>query len=60
MLSPSYGFDSSEATLSTLMQALAIMASGRAVFLSDPAVEWSEERLASLLEAERAKELPCS
>lgn len=60
MLSPSYGFDSSEATLSTLMQALAIMASGRAVFLADPAIEWSEERLASLLEAERAKELPCS
>ncbi|VTY05797.1 TIGR03089 family protein [Rothia mucilaginosa] len=60
MLSPSYGFDSSNATLSTLMQALAIMASGHAVFLADPAVEWSEERLTSLLEAERAKELPCS
>lgn len=42
------------------MQALAIMASGHAVFLADPAVEWSEERLTSLLEAERAKELPCS
>lgn len=57
-LSPDYGFDASEATLSTLQQVLAILASDHAVFVADPSVDWQDEQLASLMVAERAVEIP--
>ena len=57
-LSPDYGFDASEATLSTLLEVLAILASGHAVFVADPSVDWQDGQLASLMVAERAVEIP--
>ena len=57
-LSPDYGFDASEATLSTLLEVLAILLSGHAVFVADPTVGWQDEQLASLMDSERAVEIP--
>lgn len=57
-LSPDYGFDASEATLSTLLEVLAILLSGHAVFVADPSVNWQGEQLASLMASERAAEIP--
>jgi len=57
-LSPDYGFDASEATLSALLEVLAILASGHAVFVADPSVNWQDGQLASLMVAERAVEIP--
>lgn len=59
-LSPDYGFDASEATLSALLEVLAILASGHAVFVADPSVNWQDGQLASLMVAERAVEIPCA
>ena len=59
-LSPDYGFDASEATLSTLLEVLAILLSGHAVFVADPSVDWQDEQLASLMDSERAVEIPRS
>ena len=57
-LSPDYGFDASEATLSALLEVLAILLSGHAVFVADPSVNWQGEQLASLMASERAAEIP--
>ena len=57
-LSPDYGFDASEAALSALLEVLAILVSGHAVFVADPSVNWQDGQLASLMVAERAVELP--
>lgn len=59
-LSPDYGFDASEATLSALLEVLAILLSGHAVFVADPSVDWQDEQLASLMASERAVEIPRS
>ena len=57
-MSPDYGFDASEATLSALLEVLAILLSGHAVFVADPSVNWQGEQLASLMASERAAEIP--
>ena len=57
-MSPDYGFDASEATLSTLLEVLAILVSGHAVFVADPSVDWQDGQLASLMASERAVEIP--
>ena len=57
-MSPDYGFDASEATLNALLEVLAILVSGHAVFVADPSVNWQDEQLASLMVAERAAEIP--
>lgn len=59
-LSNGYAFDASETTLSTLMQVLAILASGHAVFLADPSVQWTDQQMDSLMNTERAASIPCS
>ena len=59
-LSPDYAFDASEATMSALLEVLAILLSGHAVFVADPSVDWQDEQLASLMDSERAVEIPRS
>ena len=59
-LSPDYAFDASEATMSALLEVLAILLSGHAVFVADPSVDWQDEQLASLMDSERIAEIPRS
>jgi len=42
------------------LEVLAILLSGHAVFVADPSVDWQDEQLASLMDSERAVEIPRS
>ena len=57
-LSPDYGFDTSETALSALLEVLAILGSGHAMFVADPSVNWQDGQLASLMTSERAAGIP--